>query len=505
MSTEQTRYEFGPLEARGLIAGLRAGQVAAVAAGLVTAVLVVRVHGSTRGWAVALAITGLAAAVAFAPVGGRALDQWLPVAYRWARRRLRGEHRYRSMTPLLGLDSDGQATPRPPSTVAGVRLFGHEVAGGGQVGIIHDRRHGSYAAVLAVRGYRFALVDGDEKARRLAAWGGVLAALGQADSPVHRLQWVQRTVPDDGDEMGRYLASAVRVDADHPSLASYLELVDQAGPATQEQETLLVVAISAAKGRKAIKDAGGGDQGAATVLLDEVRHLQQQLIGAEIIVDGALTPRMVARSLRTAFDPDARVELARRAASSPDRQPGTTLGNAWPLATQASWRSYRSEGAWHATLWIAQWPRVPVGPDFLAPLLLHEQTMHTVSLTMSPVPPDKARRQAERSVVATLADDELRARAGFLATARRRRQGEAARRREAELADGHSDYRMAGYVTVTVPDGDGAQAQLDKACRRVAAAASKSGLEVRRLFGEQDSAFTWTLPLGRGLPGSGLS
>ncbi len=43
---------------------------------------------------------------------------------------------------------------------------------------------------------------------------------------------------------------------------------------------------------------------------------------------------------------------------------------------------------------------------------------------------------------------------------------------------------MVGYITVTVPDGDGAHAEL-KACRRGATAASKARLEIRRPYAEQ--------------------
>ena len=27
------------------------------------------------------------------------------------------------------------------------------------------------------------------------------------------------------------------------------------------------------------------------------------------------------------------------------------------------------DGTWHATYWVAEWPRTDVGPDFLGPLL----------------------------------------------------------------------------------------------------------------------------------------
>jgi hypothetical protein len=68
-------------------------------------------------------------------------------------------------------------------------------------------------------------------------------------------------------------------------------------------------------------------------------------------------------------------------------------------------------------------------------------------------------------------------------------------RRESELADGHAEFRFSGYVTV----GGATEAELDVACAEIEQAARQANLELRRLFGQQAEAFTWTLPLGRGL------
>jgi hypothetical protein len=68
-------------------------------------------------------------------------------------------------------------------------------------------------------------------------------------------------------------------------------------------------------------------------------------------------------------------------------------------------------------------------------------------------------------------------------------------RRETELADGHAEYRFTGYVTVTGSDRD----ELEAACVETQQAAQRAQLELCRLYGRQEEAFTWTLPLGRGL------
>ncbi|MBW3578886.1 MAG: hypothetical protein KY462_14325 [Actinobacteria bacterium] len=490
------RYEFGSAaEDDTMIVGLRAGQLAIVALALLIAVFTIRMATTPAGFVAAATVLAVAAAAAFWHVGGRTIEQWIPIAARWVGRVVTRRTRHLSALPVLGETSDGKPNA-PPATLGGVQILAVPLDGdsGPEVGVICDRRVGTYAAVLQVRGRSFQLADTPEKQRRLAAWGAVLAGLARASSPIHRLQWVERTVPDDGDAMGRYLAGAVKVDSGSASLRSYLELVDRAGPAAPQHETFLVVSISAARARRAIKQAGGGDRGAAAILLREIGALRRRLTSAEVVVDGLLTPRLVAGAMRTAFDPHARVGLARRAAAAGD-EGGTDPANAWPLAAETAWGSYRTTDVCHATYWVANWPRTSVGADFLAPLLLGTAGMRTVSLTMEPISPLRAHREVEQQVVKSMADEELRQKAGFAFTARRRRAQEAVTRREQELADGHADYRVAGYVTVTSETDD----ELEAACGEIEQAAQQAFLEIRRLYGQQDQAFTWTLPMARGL------
>jgi hypothetical protein len=164
------------------------------------------------------------------------------------------------------------------------------------------------------------------------------------------------------------------------------------------------------------------------------------------------------------------------------------------MAVEERWSSVRVDDRWHATYWIAEWPRVDVGADFLSPLLLVGGA-RTVSVTMAPVPPDRALREVHSARTANMADAELRRRAGFLSTAHHRREAEGALHRETELADGHGDYRFCGYVSVGAPS----PLELDAACAELEQAAQQSHLELRRLHGQQRDALSWTMPLGRGL------
>jgi hypothetical protein len=266
--------------------------------------------------------------------------------------------------------------------------------------------------------------------------------------------------------------------------ATYAELIAAAGPATLEHESLVVLAIHPRRAGRALRSFGRGSEAMVGLLRREVRLLQGQLRGAELVAGDPLDGAGMTLALRAAVDPEAR----RRGVVS-----GVGHG-AWPLATDEAWSALRADGSWHATFWIAEWPRLEVGPDFLAPLLL-AGARRTVSVTMEPVPPERARRQVEAARTAEAADEELRRSAGFLSTARRRRESEGVAQREAELADGHAEFRFSGYVTVSAAD----RPALEAACSEVEQVAQAARLELRRLYGQQREAFTWTLPLARGL------
>src|SRR6202012_637340 len=121
--------------------------------------------------------------------------------------------------------------------------------------------------------------------------------------------------------------------------------------------------------------------------------------------------------------------------------------------------------------------------------------VRTVSVTFEPLAGDRSTREVEAAITRDRADRELGARFGQSETARQRQAADATRRREAELPPGHSEVRMSGFVTVTGRDPDA----LRHACSEVLEQAARARLELHRLYGQQADAFTFTLPLCRGL------
>jgi hypothetical protein len=488
VGADERRYVFAPLEQRGVVAGLRAGQIVVLGGALVLATVLLRTVPDAVGVAGGGFIVLAATALVFVPVRGRSIEQWAPTATRRAVRVVGRRHRHRAASPpgrRSAPSGPGRLLPRP-SALAGLGFDELARSAAAPLGVVRDAAMASLTAVLAVRGRSFTLLDAADKERRLASWSSVLAGLSREGGPVRSISWVERTVPGDAEALARHLERVRVGPADTAAARSYAGLIEQAGPLGQDHECFVALTVRTARRR--------GSSGPEATLLRELRLLEGQLRSAELDVDHALSLRELGAVLRTGFDPWSRVAISRRASLHADL-PGPRPQSAWPAATDEGWAWWRTDDTWHATFWVAEWPRSEVSADFLSPLLLHSGGQRTVAVVMGPMPPSAGVREAEAARTAHVADEQLRQRAGFLATARRRREAEGIARREAELSDGHAAYRFSGYVAVTAHSPDA----LEVACGEVVQAAHQCRLELRRLYGVQDLAFTWTLPLGRGL------
>ncbi|MDA8149506.1 MAG: hypothetical protein M0Z93_12140 [Actinomycetota bacterium] len=531
-SRERVRYRFGPLERRGLVAGWRGGQVLVVATGLVVATAFLRGHPTVGGVLLALVGVAVSAGLATWPLRGRTGDQWLPLVVRWLASGLGGRRSVVTVPPTFGapphpgrvghvpapgarlswrlpasgslfpaISLDARATIGPFRGLA-IRATPLPDAGNGpRAGIVVDDRARTVTAVLAVPAGNFALLGPAEQDARVAAWSQVLASLAREGSDIQRVQWIETSLPDHGEGVRAHLRRSARHGPDTAPGASYASLVERSMPTTRRHRVLLALSVRMRRetGTGSRRGPAGADR-----LVRELGQLHSLLGSADVDVEGVLSDRMVAGACREAVATMAELERPEVTAAVADAAPdgggagGIVVGRSpawpWPTAMDVRWDSLRTDGTWHATYWIAEWPRQDVAPDFLAPLLL-APVRRSLSLVMEPVAPARAAREVARARTSDLADRELRRRGGFLVTARQNREREGVERRDAELADGHAQYRYSGYVTVTAETRDG----LRDACAAAEQAAGQSRMELRLLYGEQDVAFACTLPLARGL------
>ena len=508
-------YRFAPHPSSGFLLGLRVPQLAGLIAAGAAALGALHV-GGVGGLALGVLVLALAAAVLLLPVRGQTVEQWAPLAVRFLWGRWGGRARFRAQRAQLGhvvaLPAGGLDPQRAveafslPAELADLEFLEGALVRyeGARFGAVKDTRARTFTAALRVQGQAFALLGAAEREQRLEDYGAVLAALARDDSAVRRVGWVERTLPGDGDALGDYLLDAKRADAsleDPPGeLVSYLQLIGRAGDVAEEHELLFTLQVDAARAgaKRAIARMGGGDLGALAVLAGEVGQLVELLDRVGIAVTGVLTRRGLAGAIRDAYDPWGRRGRHRHVERGASGD-GVAAHTAGPAAREERWSHVEADGALHCTLWAAEWPRVDVRALFLQPLLMDSGATRSIAMVMELLGPSRAIRQAERAATETATEQTLRARVGQRTSQRQSQRDRATGQRERELAEGHAAVRYAAYVTVSVPRGPDAEGELESDVSRVELEAKRAPLRLERMWGEQAEAFTYTLPLCRGL------
>lgn len=240
---------------------------------------------------------------------------------------------------------------------------------------------------------------------------------------------------------------------------------------------------------RAIRSAGGGLRGAAAVLRQEMHTLTTALSSVDLKPAEWLTPERLAIVLRSAYDPQVAATLERA-------DTGADLATAGPVAINETWDRLRSDSAHHAVVWISEWPRSPVYPSFLAPILLSNGVRRAFSLVADPVRADVAARDIRKKKTEYISDAAQRAKIGQIEDAQQTAEYEDVLQQEADLTAGHGVLHYTGLLAVSAPTLD----DLDAAIAEIEQAAIQASCETRRMVGQQAQAFVAAaLPLCRGI------
>ncbi len=352
--------------------------------------------------------------------------------------------------------------------------------------MIHDPHQQTLTAIVGVSHPAFVLLDPGEQERRVATWGRVLATTCRSGR-IARLQVCERTLPDGGSGLVEWWQRHGRVDGSWTSTV-YRELIDRAGPAGERHATTISLALDLKAAARQVRTNGGGIKGAAAVLRQEMTTLVTALQAAELTVTGWLTPAQVAVILRSAYDPATAAILERHT------DIGRTLATAGPVAVTESWDRLRSDSAFHAVLWVSEWPRSQVYPGFLAPVLLSSGIQRAFSLVCTPIRSDQAARDIRKKKTGLISDAAQRQKMGQIEDASQTAEYGDVLQQEADLTAGHGVLRYTGFISISAPTPD----ELDTAVAAIEQAAIQASCETRRLVGQQAQAFTVAaLPLCR--------
>jgi Putative type VII ESX secretion system translocon, EccE len=451
-------------------------------------------------WPAAVAL-GLAT---MARVAGRTGDEWLASAVSYAAVRAQGQHRFAGGPYLAPAARDsGGAMMDLPGILAPLRILAIPAAGRDLAVVSHalDR---TYTAVARVSVPGIALNDSARRDHRVDRWGALLASLCAEGTPVTRVQVLQRVVPESGIALRSWHDAHLVPGAPELALRVSEQLLAAAPAAACRRESYLAVTLDARRARSAVRAAGGGDRGAAAVLVRHLKALSAALAGADLEVRDWLGARDLSEVIRTAYDPgsarvlDARRALAEPAAGgTPGVAPGASPGHAGPVHAEALPGSYRHDGAVSVSYWVSEWPRAGAYCTVLAPLLADGAARRSFSIVVEPLPPRAAERAVMRDRTARDVAVRMRQRTGQVVPGHEHAAMAMAAAQDAERAAGHGLVRFTAYATVTVTD----EGMAEDACAALEADAAAARIDLRRMWLCQDTGFALgALPLGLGLP-----
>lgn len=470
--------QFSRLTKRGVLLGLSVPQLVVLAVGVLTVVAALYAGGGMLlAWTAPVWV--VCAALAWVPVGGRKLVEWVPIALRWVWRVSGGQLLYRRRV----------IRPRPagtlalPGDAAALREWVDPETG---AVMIHDPHAQTLTAIVAVTHPAFVLLDPGEQERRVSAWGRVLATACRSGR-IARLQVCERTLPDSGSGLAEWWRQHGTDDGSWTA-TTYRELIERAGPAGERHASTISLALDMKAAARQIRSAGAGMRGAAAVLRQEMTTLVAALRAADLPTSGWLTPGEVAVILRSAYDPAAASALERHGTL------GRDLATAGPVAVIETWDRLRTDSAFHTVLWVSEWPRSQVYPGFLAPVLLSTGIQRTFSLVCTPIRADQAARDIRKRKTELISDAAQRTKIGQIEDASQSAEYHDVLQQEADLTAGHGVLKFTGLIAVSAPSVD----ELDAAVAAIEQAAVQASCETRRLSGQQAAAFTVAaLPLAR--------
>lgn len=462
-TADAATVRLGRLEQRGLLLGMSPIQTALVGVAVSIAV-VAEYSAGAGGLLVTVPFWASMLAVALLRVSGRPAATWLPLLSGWAWRTGLGKRSFRARTG--DFDTTSLSLPGVPGWLSALECPGTSAL------LLHDPSAATVTATLRVSGRGFVLATEDVQAMRIVGWGRLLAGLCQQRS-VQRVQVLERHGVGGASDVRRWWAQnavqqspwAARVLADLVSDAEH----------SDRHECLISVTLRVPRSGRS----------ARAVSLDAV---EQQLLSlaeaarqADLTVQGWLNARELSAIMRSTFDPEAPTV-------------GASSKLVGPIAVDEAWASLQTDSAHHCVYWIQEWPRSEVHAGFLQPLILSPGARRSVSFTAEPVAAAKAMKDIRRAKVEQIADAAQRTRLGQLEDESVRAEAEDLVRRERELVAGHGDLRFVGLVTVTATSHE----ELAAACVATEAAAAQALCELRKLVGQQASAFACgALPLAR--------
>ncbi|MGH3265228.1 MAG: SCO6880 family protein [Trebonia sp.] len=473
-ATSSPTGRFARRSSRGVLLGFSGWRCVSLGAG--AAGLLIGLLGGSLLLGMVLLAPFLAAT--FVRASGLYVVEWTPVVGHWALRKQTHQTRYRARPER----------PRPAGTLAlpgdGAALrFYIEPEGG--ICVIHDPHRATLSAVLRVAHPAYALLSPDAQAQRVSMWGRAIASLGQS-SACAGLQVLEATIPDSGKGIADYYTEH-GAHQDGWAQEQYEALLASSSTGASTHRTTLTLSLDMRRAAGAVKAAGGGVKGAASVLRGDMAALEYVLRAADLKVVNWLSEGEIAQIVRVACDPGLGGEFRAQSA-------GANLTHAGPLGIDELWDRIHHDSGWSRVLWISEWPRIEVPAHFLHSVIFAPGVRKTLCLSMRPKGTKEALRAIDKEKTDMESDYRQKRKLGQIHRESDSQEWDDVIERERALISGHADIDFTGWIVVSAPT----ETVLDAATKQIERAAGQAGCETRVLFGRQMQAFIAAgLPVGR--------
>ena len=442
------------------------------------------------GWVVLVVLVAV-------PIAGRPAVGWLAASIRFAVGSAAGWTSFRSRA-ARGMAEELEQVDLPGVLDA---VAVHDGPPHGvdmrRVAIIQHHATRSWAVTAAVTHPGLALADAADRDSQGAGLTALLDACLRTEL-VEEVQFVIRSVPDDGAEREQWLARHHASGA--PPLARQVNdgLAGMLAAAAVRTEAFVTVVVPERRLARVAKENGRGIDGRARALglvMAEVEgHLRTGLRMRQVTW---LTSPELAVAVRTGFAPDDRASIV-DALTAGDHGAEVNASVPWAMAgpsgADLAMRHY-SHDAWNSISAAIKLPTRGAVIGALAPVLAPTEPGERRSLLVAfPILPQTvADRETASAEWAADMGEELRTRAGIRTRAKERIALNRTRELDSRLATGHALTRPYAVATVTVPK----TVRVAESGRRLDAAIRRAGFAPLRLDLAQDAGFAAsTIPLG---------
>ena len=489
------RVRFAARERRGIFLGLTFLQLVVIGAAI--AILLATLFIDPNAFWVMLPLIALVVFFALATYRREPVLVIAAQAGRYAYRSLTGQTAFRRdvwLRVTMASLSVGQAQVAAVAPVVTSKFLLPGALGDVQVvqiphaGAFVYNARGRLAAVTVKVGSRaWALRD---KGTQEAAYDGFVEWLSSLENlPGVRETTIRiRVDRASSNELRDYLV--VRQNEHDPQVTAelreqYWALTQAASKRSMGFTNYITIAFDTAALNSAIRDAGKGLTGLATVLKERVAGIETSMEHARLTPAGWLTSDELDELNALSADPVA-------AATRREQDSGIVSAPSPVMGIDEGWDALRVDESWHQTFWVAEWPRTDVRTGFLEPLLYAGDATRVITLQVRPVATHKALAQLNRaqSDMETAATIRMKLSSRIPLTHLREEEDLAVR--EHDLVDGFGDVQYRGFVTISAESKDA----LAKARTDIEQASHPARLVLASMSGQQAAGFvTAALPV----------